>query len=157
MTESREEKDKQHTANVFERPAEQQRLEQAKEEAAATVRCPKPQPGEDSLSYLEQSVGTETQPRAQHAAAQRHCEGQDVLTVRCETLEDAGPKAECTIMAGGSDREIVKQARDIPSLCEKPKRKEKLEGGATVGAACATTVGLAGKLLSMAERLSDQS
>ena len=90
LTESREENDKQHMANFFERPAEQQRLEQAKEEAAATARCPKPQPEEGS--YLKQSVGAEAQPEAQHAAAQQRCEGQNVLTVRCASLEGASQK-----------------------------------------------------------------
>ena len=143
-------------ANLSQQPAERQRPKQAKEEATTTVRCAKPHPGEES--YLKQSVGTEAQPRAQHAAAQQRCEGQSVLTVRCKALEGATPEAERTIMAGMADQEIATRVeRDVPSLHENPERKERLEGGATVGAACATTVGLTGKLLSMAERSVDQS
>ena len=120
LTESREENCKQHIANLTQHPAEGQRHQPAKDEAAATVRCPKPQPGEDP--YLKQSVGTEAQPTAQHAAAQQGCEGQSVLTVRCKALEGAIPEAERTIMAGVTDREIeTRGERGVPSLHEKPE------------------------------------
>ena len=142
--------------NLSQRSAEQRRLEQAKEEAAATVRCPKPRPGEDLHS--KQPIGTEAQLRARHTAAQQRCKEQSVLNVRCEALEGAEPEAERTILAGVAEQETAKQVeRDVPSLHEYPERKAKLEGGATVGAAYATTIGLAGKLLSMAERSVDQS
>ena len=66
--------------------------------------------------------------------------------------------AEHTTMAGVADQDTATQvAEGTPSSHQKPERKEKLEGGVTVGAAYATTVGLTGKLLSMAERLGDQS
>jgi hypothetical protein len=109
LTKSREGNCKQHMANFFERPAKQQRLEQAKREAAATARCPKPHPEEGP--YLKQSVGAEAQPEAQHAAAKQRCEGQDVLAVRCATLEGAMSDAEHTTMAGVADQDIATSGR----------------------------------------------
>ena len=81
-----------------------------------------------------------------------------MLTVRCEAAKGAEPEAEHTLMAGVAKQEAAERAEgDVPSLHEKLERKEKLEGEATVGAAYATTAGLTGQLLSMAERLGDQS
>ena len=143
-------------ANFSQRPAEQRQSEQDKEEAAATVRCPEPQPGEGS--HPKQPVGTEAQLRARHTTAQQRCEGHSVLTVRCEAAKGAELEAEHTLMAGVAKQEAAERTGgDIPSLHEKLERKEKLEGETTVGAAYATTAGLTGQLLSMAERLGDQS
>ena len=156
LTQSREENYKQHMANFSQRPGEQRQSGPAKSEAAATARCPEPQPREGPHS--SQSIGAEAQPRVRHTAAQQRCEGHSVLAVRCEAAKGAELEAEHTLMAGVAKQEAAERAGgDVPSLHEKLERKEKLEGETTVGAAYATTAGPTGQLLSMAERLGDQS
>ena len=126
LAESREGNYRRQMAFFSQRPAEQQRSEQAKEEEAATARCPKPQPGEGSHS--KQLVGAEVQPQARHTTAQQRCEGHSVLNTRCGVVESAEPEAEHTLMAGVAKQETADEVgRGKPSLHEKPERKEKLE------------------------------